>query len=484
MKKVFIISLLFISQSLSFCQWIESSRPAPAFPLFSFSFPSANTGFAVGYGNTMIKSTNGGVNWFNISFFSTTANDLYSVFFLNENTGWIGSTSDTVFYTTNSGSSWAPQIWFSSNVYKIFFTNSTTGWILTTPKLYRTTNAGSNWELINSQMGNDMYFYNSNIGWKTLYSGGSSTLYKTINGGSSWTPMHSTSDFRVIYSFAFVNENTGWAAGYREHILKTTDGGINWFQQRDMNNSTGFFSLDFINENTGWAIGDQGQSVYTVNGGNTWNQIPLNAGRGQVKFFNSATGWVVGNKVFKTTTGGFTFRNLQCTSLIEGFYDQTGNTMVSDTSEICIRNGSAPYQIIDSAYTVLNSNGTGSYNFMNAVNGVNYFIVLKHRNSLETWSSSPMSFNSNSLSYDFSTSSSQAYGNNLKQKGTRWTVYSGDVNKDQSVDLNDIVLTYNDAAVFLSGYRLTDINGDNFVDLSDIVFASNNASKFVTVIRP
>lgn len=484
MKKLFTLVLLCLIPNLLSGQWIEGSRPSPAFPLFSFSFPSVNTGFAVGYGNTMIKSTNGGMNWFNVSIFSTTAQDLNSVFFINENTGWFCSTSDTVFYTTNSGSSWTPQIWFVSDPNKIFFVNSTTGWILSTPKLYRTTNAGSNWELINSQMGYDMYFYNSNIGWKTLYAGGSSTLYKTTDGGSSWTPMYSTSDFRVIYSFAFVNENTGWAAGYREHILKTTNGGMNWVQQRDMGNSAGLYSMDFINENTGWAIGDQGQSVYTLNGGTSWNQIPLNAGRGHVKFFNSTTGWIVGNKVFRTTTGGFTYRNLQCTSLIEGFYDGSLNSMIADTAKVILRNSSAPYGIIDSAEAVINSNGTGSYNFLNAVNGINYYIVIRHRNSIETWSSVSQTFVSNNLNYDFTSSSSQAYGNNLKLKGSRWTVFSGDVNKDMIVDLNDVVLIYNDAAVFQAGYLVTDVNGDNIIDLTDLVLSYNNASKFVSVISP
>lgn len=485
MKKILFTLFLFLfSQNISYSQWIESTRPAPAFPLFSFSFPSLNTGFAVGYGNTMIKSTNGGLNWFNISIFSTTAQDLKSVFFINENTGWMCSTSDTVFYTTNSGSSWTPQIWFTSEASEVFFINSTTGWILSQPKLYRTLNAGMNWELINTGMGNDMFFFDSNHGWRTIYSGGSSSLQKTTNGGISWTPMYSTSDFRVIYSIDFVNENTGWAAGYREHILKTTNGGISWTQQRDMGNSVGFYSMDFINENTGWAIGDPGVSVYTVNGGADWISVPLNSGRGKVKFFNSSTGWVVGGKIFKTTTSGFTFRNLQCTSLIEGLYDGSLNTMISDTMKIILRNSSSPYGIIDSASAIINSNGTGSFNFLNAVNGINYFLVMKHRNSLETWSSSYMSFTSNNLSYDFSTASSQAYGSNLKLKGTRWTIYSGDVNKDGSVDMNDVINTYNDANSFVSGYTVTDVNGDDITDLSDIVIILNNSTKFVHIIRP
>lgn len=484
MKKIFIVVFIFIFHNFSNSQWIQTSRPSPAFPLFSFSFPSANTGFAVGYGNTMIKSTNGGLNWFNISIFSNTANDLNSVFFINETTGWICSTNDTVFYTTNSGASWSPQINFISNPNKVFFVNASTGWILSTPHLYRTTNAGSNWSNINSQMGYDFTFLNENTGWKTIYGAGSSTIYKTINGGVSWAPQYSTSDFRVIYSIDFVNENTGWAAGYREHILKTTNGGVNWIQQRDMDNGTGFFSMDFINENTGWAIGDNGFSVYTVNGGSSWNQVPLNAGRATVKFINSTTGWVVGNHVFKTTTGGFTFRNLQSTFLIEGFYNEQNNTMINDTVRVHIRNGSSPYAVIDSALAVTNSDGTGSFNFLNATNNVSYYIIAKHRNSIETWSSSSLNFVSNVLSYDFSSASSQAYGNNQKLEGNRWTIFSGDTDQDGFIDMNDLIMTYNNSNKFQVGYQTTDVNGDNHTDLSDLVLISNNSANFVHAIRP
>lgn len=487
MKKLFtllLIIFLFSIPDFSHSQWIQGSRPSPAFPLFSFSFPSVNTGFAVGYGNTMIKSTNGGLNWFNISIFSTTAQDLKSVHFINENTGWMCSSSDSVFYTTNSGSTWAPQIWFASDPNKVFFINSTTGWILTTPNLYKTTNAGINWNLINSQMGFDMYFFNANYGWKTIYSAGSSALHKTTDGGSTWIYMYSTSDFRVIYSMCFVNENTGWAAGYREHIIKTTNGGLNWVQQRDMGNSAGFYSMDFVNENTGWAIGDMGLSVNTTNGGYAWNQVPLNAGRGLVKFINSSTGWVVGNNIYRTTTAGLTSRNLQCTSLIEGLYDQGSNIMIPDTSSVILRNAFAPYGIVDSASAVINSSGTGSFNYLNAVNGVNYYLIVRHRNSIDTWSSAPHDFASNNLTFDFTSNSSQAFGNNLKLKGSRWTIFSGDVNKDMSVDLNDIVMIYNDAASFQTGYVVTDVNGDSISDLTDLVITYNNASEFVSVIRP
>ncbi len=66
----------------------------------------------------------------------------------------------------------------------------------------------------------------------------------------------------------------------------------------------------------------------------------------------------------------------------------------------------------------------------------------------------------------------------------RYAFYSGDVNQDGTVDLNDIVQTYNAAGIFAGGYVVTDINGDNIVDLNDILIAYNNSAGFVSRITP
>jgi hypothetical protein len=66
----------------------------------------------------------------------------------------------------------------------------------------------------------------------------------------------------------------------------------------------------------------------------------------------------------------------------------------------------------------------------------------------------------------------------------RFAVYSGDVNQDGTVDLTDIVLCFNDANAFTSGYVNTDLNGDDFVDLTDITIAYNNSNSFVSKITP
>ena len=107
--------------------------------------------------------------------------------------------------------------------------------------------------------------------------------------------------------------------------------------------------------------------------------------------------------------------------------------MVSDTAKVYLRNATSPYAIVDSTKSLLNSSGAGTFTFSYPVNGVSYFIVIKHRNSIETWSSSGNSFASNSLTYNFSTANTQAYGNNMKQVDATpliYAIYSGDINQD------------------------------------------------------
>jgi subtilisin family serine protease len=161
------------------------------------------------------------------------------------------------------------------------------------------------------------------------------------------------------------------------------------------------------------------------------------------------------------------------TALIEGFYN--GTNMVSDSVTIELRNTSAPYSLVDQTKTILNGNGSGSARFTNASNGTPYYIVLKHRNAVETWSALPQTFTANTLSYDFTTGSDKAYGNNLKLVGTKWCICGGDVNQDGFVETVDLNLVFTDNVNGTTGYISTDLNGDMFTEIEDlnIVFTNN-----------
>lgn len=172
---------------------------------------------------------------------------------------------------------------------------------------------------------------------------------------------------------------------------------------------------------------------------------------------------------------------------VEGLYDSSLDKMLSDTARIYIRNATPPYAIVDSSKSRIDSSGYATFGFANVNNATDYFILLKHRNSIETWSSTGNVFLSGLMSYDFSTDANKAYGNNLSlvdNSPVRFAMFSGDVNQDGTVDATDLSLVDNDAVIFVTGYVSTDLNGDNFVDATDFSIADNNASNFVGVIRP
>ena len=175
---------------------------------------------------------------------------------------------------------------------------------------------------------------------------------------------------------------------------------------------------------------------------------------------------------------------LDLTVLVEGMYDTLSANTVSDTVKVYLRNASSPYEIIDSAKSKLNTSGNGTLEFSNASNATPYYIVVKHRNSIETWSAAGNSFLINNMSYDFTNSFSQAFGNNLILKGSEYCIYSGDQNQDGVIDLDDLVNVSNDANDFLVGYNNSDLNGDSVVELSDVLICNNNSSKFVIKIVP
>lgn len=175
---------------------------------------------------------------------------------------------------------------------------------------------------------------------------------------------------------------------------------------------------------------------------------------------------------------------LNLTGLIEGLYNPVSNKMVKDTARVYLRFNTAPYSIADSSKAVLDSAGKAAFLFNRISNYTPFYITVKHRNSIETWSSTGKIFTNNLLNYDFTDHVTRAYGNNLIIRGTKYCIYSGDVNKDGVVEAADLAMVDNAAFNFLTGYVNTDINGDGTVDASDAVYVDNNSFNFVGKVTP
>ncbi|MBS1516731.1 MAG: YHYH protein [Bacteroidetes bacterium] len=171
----------------------------------------------------------------------------------------------------------------------------------------------------------------------------------------------------------------------------------------------------------------------------------------------------------------------------EGYYNSVSDRLNSrDTVTAYLRNVNSPFSVADSSKALIDSvSFTGHFIFSRAGTG-NYYIQIKHRNSVETWSrhGGESFVNGANLNYDFTASDTKAYGNNLKLKGSRYCIFSGDVTRDGFVDVSDLSLIDNDADNFASGYVRTDVTGDLFTDLDDLSVTDNNALNFISVIRP
>jgi hypothetical protein len=194
---------------------------------------------------------------------------------------------------------------------------------------------------------------------------------------------------------------------------------------------------------------------------------------------------------------------LNLNAFLEGFYSGT-NTMVSSlydqgistdataTDTITVNlHASSPSVSGTPSYSVkviLHNNGTATAIFPGATLGNSYYIALKHRNHMETWSAAPVTFSATN-NYDFTSSTSSAYsdGVNAPMKsvsGGKFAMYAGDVNQDGTIDLFDLLDTENDASNFTGGYNASDVNGDATSDLFDLILIENNSTLFIFVANP
>jgi len=157
----------------------------------------------------------------------------------------------------------------------------------------------------------------------------------------------------------------------------------------------------------------------------------------------------------------------------------------TDAITVELRSVTSPFALVESQVGLGGQSIPRTFQFANAVNGTSYYIVVKHRNSIETWSKlGGEMFTGGALSYDFTSLQTQAFGGNMVNVGGEWSFYTGDVNQDGIVDGADAALIDNDAFNFVTGYVDTDLNCDDVVDGSDAAFADNNVFNFVQVIRP
>jgi len=256
------------------------------------TFLDSLTGFAVTNTNSLIegyviKTTNSGDNWSIVYTYHPPATSVYlnRLQFAGDSTGYITTNYFDVIKTTDGGTTWTAfsnMPWGADDMSLI---NKDTVLAVTNfgpaGGVYRTTNGGSNWQLIwtNGTSGNPnkIYMFNKNFGFHC--GGNLSYLRRTTNGGLNWTDINDIG----FSGICFYDSLIGWK-GSIEGIKKTTNGGLNWVSQQ--HSQVTYFRCDkilMINKDSLWFVGCtklvnnivRGVISRTTNSGLTWGyQIP------------------------------------------------------------------------------------------------------------------------------------------------------------------------------------------------------------------
>ncbi len=340
-------------------------------------------------------------------------------------------------------------------------------------------------------------------GWNIEFTGTNYWTRNTVSGygtgsGSAkfdfWTASTGTTQSLVTLDFA--NSVSGDSLKYDYAYAPYNTGTDSLEIQTSTNAGTTYTSLVRLYGNATSGIG--GNSLNTTGTSTAlfsptssqWQtkRIALPAGTNKIKF-RARSGF--GNNLYLDnickTTSLVTAVPSTITFAAQGYFDEINTKLnIRDSATFYLRNAVAPYSIVDSGKSVVDSiTASGTVTFANAPSGT-YFVVVKGGNILETWSRSggEIYTRGTPFTFNFTDAANKAFGNNLILKGSRYCIYSGEVIKNNVIDLNDIIQINNAASSFTTGFNVNDLTGDRVVDLADDVIVFNNSSNFVTRKSP
>lgn len=332
-----LITLLITSSVYAKTNWFHQNPYPTAEDLNDIFVFDEKTAIAVGDFGTVLKTTDGGLNWKTSHKTADATEDLNSVYFITENVGWtVGFSWDLkrsiVLKTEDKGDSWELACFdIPCELYSIFFIDTKIGFACGSVlyesenevNLFKSINGGATWDPIDINSEEtlfDIFFINSSTGWMGSDNG---VILKTIDGGNSWEPKNVGID-GVVASICFINENIGYIKG-GDDILVTLDGGDNW-STLDPGLFWGeyVYSLHFLNEDEGWILSRTTSSNYilkTINGGDSWNKVEWEGWEksadvqkdylSSIQFSDYNHGWIVGEAgtILKSNDGGEIWMN-------------------------------------------------------------------------------------------------------------------------------------------------------------------------------
>ena len=359
------VILLYVQTSHAQSNWFWQQPLPQGNSLKDVKFVNHYTGYAVGDVGTIVKSTNGGSNWFTLN--NPKKSQLWGIDFAPGNANVLIAVGDSglILRTSNAGESWSVIQFQAGVIYEdVDFVNSTTGYVVGSGgRIFKTTNAGANWFQQTSPTGANFLcvnFFDENFGaiggttrlllttnagttWVVqnltffplnqvsciaaidtstvigVVNNTNGTMYKTTNRGANWLIQSlniptQNGGVDAVRDIVFSGNKYGIIACDYGTILRTTNAGINWTRDttyRDYfqrSSSIGiFWAAVMIDTNTAYVSGGGANVFRSANSGQNWSI--LSGGFFDLHgthFVNANTGWCVGEEgtIQKTTNGG------------------------------------------------------------------------------------------------------------------------------------------------------------------------------------
>ncbi len=257
--------------------WLSNAPDTTKYDVF---FINENVGWSIGFYGFIIKTTDGGNNWFSQTNTSITTKTLYGVQAASENNVFVAGNTDVILRSTDGGNNWTPypQIYSTATDYRcVCFPQTTTmnlGFVVgSRNRIVRTTNSGDTWQSVYDGGGtNQLWAIDfDNTATYGLTSGAASTVLRTTNSGQSWTPVTGLPTGIIFYSVRFGSDNTAYLSGANGYFFKSTDAGATWNQIGYRFTTNTIKDVSFADTLNGYVVGTN-FLARTTDGGFTWTQ--------------------------------------------------------------------------------------------------------------------------------------------------------------------------------------------------------------------
>jgi photosystem II stability/assembly factor-like uncharacterized protein len=250
-----------------------------------------------------------GTGWCRQSYLPTNQH-LTSVKMVDKNVIWALGWGNTVVRSVDGGTTWFTKRIQTSSVLKgITAVSATDAWVVGTSGFEsHTADGGATWRSGGMPAGaKDFLAVGVARDGRSLWiTGDDGTIFRSTDGGANWADqsLGPNAYMCTLWSVSVVDSNSAWAAG-PACIARTTDGGQHWIQSDGFNVG----SVSAVDANTAWIVATYGVQK-TTDGGKTWKVQLANLvnGTGVGPQFTSVSA-VDANTIFVSDYSGFIMKS-------------------------------------------------------------------------------------------------------------------------------------------------------------------------------